>query len=142
MTTTWLIIFLILSFAVIYSDLRYRVIPNALVFSVLMTVLVYCYQFEVLGQWLYAIPVFGTGFFLWWLGMFGAGDVKLLTVLAPAIDPDYHLFTFLIIVFSGGIVAVATLIYARLKGKNQKITVPYGVPIALGCWLGILASLS
>lgn len=138
----WLILFSILVLLVIYSDIRFRTISNTLVMAVFLAVLAYCYQSDVLGQWLYAIPVFCIGFLLWWLGAFGAGDVKLLTVLVPAIDPAYHLFTFLIIAFSGGIVVVATLIHARLKAKNGKITVPYGVPIALGCWLGILASLS
>nr|WP_281259812.1 prepilin peptidase [Vibrio albus] len=138
----WLILFSLLMLLVIYSDLRYRIISNALVMVTSLMVLVYCYQADVLSQWLYAIPVFGIGFLLWWLGVFGAGDVKLLAVLVPAIDPAYHLFTFLMIAFSGGIVAIATLLYAKLVTKNNDTTVPYGISIALGCWLGILASLS
>ena len=139
--TVWVVVFSLFAVWIIYSDIRYRIISNKLVACVLVTVFLYSFQSGLLNQWLYSIPVLAIGFLLWWLGVIGAGDVKLLAVLVPAINPDFHLFTFLVVAFSGGIVAVLTLLYAKLITKKSDITVPYGVPIALGCWLGILASL-
>ncbi len=137
----WIIVFSILLLLVAYFDICYRVISNKLVMLVSGIVLLYTLQFQLVDQWLYSIPVLVVGLLLWKLGVFGAGDVKLLTVLVPVFNPDYHLLIFLIIAFSGGIVAMITLLYAKLISRNNNVTVPYGVSIALGCWLGILASL-
>ena len=139
----WIVAFSALSLWTMYSDIRYRVIPNTLIVCVLITVIIFCIQSASLNQCLYSIPVLIIGLVLWRLGVVGAGDVKLLVAFIPAVDPIFHVFTFLIIAFSGGIVAVITFLYAKLikKKKYSDITVPYGVSIALGCWLGILASL-
>ncbi|WP_157810384.1 prepilin peptidase [Vibrio sp. HA2012] len=130
----------ILLLVISYQDVRYRLIANKLVIGVLGCVATFCYINDSLGNFTYWIWLCPLAFALWYIHMWGAGDAKLLIALLPAVSSDYLAEIFILIGLSGGVTALMTYLIAKYK-KTEFITVPYGVPISVSCWLGILASL-
>ena len=69
------------------------------------------------------------------LGQMGGGDVKLLTALALWVQPFW--FTRLIVVMAivGGLLTLAFALHHRLKKREDRLAVPYGVAISIaGLW--------
>jgi len=83
------------------------------------------------------------GFVLTRLNIIAAGDIKLMAAFSIAIKPEFLTFTFLVIIFIGGLIGVLYLVMKLLYGdryiKNEGV--PFGVPISVGSLLGIAASL-
>ena len=125
-----------------YSDYRNRRIPNLAVLIALV----------LFGPWTYfhhfqgLVPALLTGagmlvatFVLYNLKIFGAGDAKLISVLALFTGLD-HLMAFLVTTaLAGGVLAVVGLLLnprralsARSGGGIASRGVPYGVAIAIG----------
>ena len=78
--------------------------------------------------------VFAGTFFLFWRGYLGGGDAKLLTVLALFTPFSLILPMLWIMAVAGGVLALTTLIWTRIK--DRKVTVPYGVAITIaGLWV-------
>jgi prepilin peptidase CpaA len=142
--------------AVAYSDVRRRRIPNALTAA---TAILGLAQLIVAGDLVAAAhtliasaAVFATAFMLFWRGVFGGGDAKLMTAMALLIG-SHNLFDFLVImsVCGGGLglgilawdgfhtwrrptsehlAGPPTLLWAEPAPPPAKPTVPYGVAIA------------
>lgn len=100
------------------------------------------------------LTTFCIGLAVFAAGLLGGGDVKMLSALAPWIDPNYGLKFLLVMALAGGLVATLTLALAWLNRKtaakqgfmndfftslgNDWDTVPYGVAIAMAAgaiWL-------
>lgn len=110
--------------AVVCSDLLYRKIPNALVLTLL---LIWCgIQIATLAGWdpgwpavipaqilpkigcslVWATGCLVVGFGLFCLGGIGAGDIKLITVLALWAGPDHALAFLITTALAGGVLAL------------------------------------
>jgi prepilin peptidase CpaA len=134
-------------FAVVaYGDIRTRRIPNELIVAILALAAL---RIAIEGDpraGLYtlaaAAALFVATFLLFWRGLLGGGDVKLIGATALLIG--YHsFFEFLFVMsVSGALVAVAVLARDRLglprattppleeQEARARLTVPYGVAIA------------
>jgi len=140
-----------------YGDIRTRRIPNALALAVATLGLA---RLTVIGDPAAALTtlgaaaaVFAVGFLLFWRGLIGGGDVKLmaaavLLVGAPALS------LFLVAMSLCGLaVTLATLAVDRLARRaagahppsenvpGSRRTVPYGVAIAGGAVLTLAVQL-
>ena len=134
-------------FAVVaYGDIRTRRIPNEMIVAILVLA---AFRIAIDGDpraGLFTLAasaaLFVSTFLLFWRGLLGGGDVKLIG--ATALLVGYHnLFEFLFVMsVSGALIAVAVLARDRL-GRRQatvpaaqdqeisaRLTVPYGVAIA------------
>jgi prepilin peptidase CpaA len=144
---------------VAFSDLRTRRIPNEFIVVLLALAAV---RIAVTGNptaALYTLiasaAVFVAGFLLFWRGLLGGGDVKLIGATGLLIG--YHdLFEFLFVMsVCGGLVALAILAGDKLgfgptapaddatpspelQEKSARLTVPYGVAIALAAIFTLL----
>ena len=134
-------------FAVVaYGDIRTRRIPNELIVAILALA---AFRIAVdsdpragLFTLAASAALFVATFLLFWRGLLGGGDVKLIGATALLIG--YHsFFEFLFVMsISGALVAVAVLARDRLGARRAttpaledqetpaRLTVPYGVAIA------------
>lgn len=124
---------------IVQTDIRFRLIPNRAILPLLFASLFLSIskgQYETL---LYGIAflIVGVIFLVWF---FAPGDIKLASVLVSLILPDYYLLTLVLTLFLGGVLALS---YLLIKGKKftRERGLPYGVPICISGYLGILASL-
>jgi prepilin peptidase CpaA len=122
-----------------YGDVKTLRIPNALVIAVAILGLIRLVVIGDLTVALYTITassfVFIAAFLLFWRGLLGGGDAKLIT--ATALLVGYHnLFSFLVLISLCGIlVTLAVLATHRSTPESQpkaRLAVPYGVAIAGG----------
>ena len=148
--------------AIIYTDIRYRRIPNKLVLIALISGLAVNTFFG--GSWglLLSLSGFGFAFALTLLfhlfGTLGAGDVKLFGAIGSIVGISLVLPTLLVVAIVGGVLAVCKMIYTRttritllnvaqffvgrLSGMgapqfaaataDRRRTIPYGVAICVG----------
>jgi prepilin peptidase CpaA len=66
----------------------------------------------------------------------GGGDVKLLTVLALWIKPEWFLHLLMIMAIAGGILTLAMGLWHITRRQKERISVPYGIAIAVaGIWV-------
>lgn len=72
------------------------------------------------------------------IGMMGGGDVKLAGALALWFSPGATLRFLVYMSIAGGLLTLVVLVLHRLRSKEGKPEVPYGVAIAIG-GLAILA---
>ena len=83
-----------------------------------------------------SIACFFVGVLLWYLKVLGAGDVKLLAALVIGIQPDLVTVTLISIGFMGGGLVLIMYIIGKIKRFNAyKKGIPYGIPIALSCFI-------
>ena len=163
MSETLVYIFFLIPLAVIiaYHDVRYRRIPNPFV---LATLAAGVSMNAIVGglQGLYSSVTgcalaFVLMFLLHIFGAMGAGDVKLFAAIGAVIGAHLVLPTFLVVVLTGGLLAVVSVVRAgtvittmhrvlqifvgMLPGwqmpkfavpVDRKYTSPYGVAITLG----------
>jgi prepilin peptidase CpaA len=85
----------------------------------------------------------GAGVFLllalaFYAGMMGGGDVKLAAALALWFSPLSTLKFLVVMSLAGGVLTLAYLVLHRLKRREGRPEIPYGVAIAIG-GLAILA---
>ena len=134
-----LIIFLNLSifFCVCIFDWKHRKIPNTLNKITLIANLVVALLNGYLASSLpISIACFFIGVLLWYLKVLGAGDVKLLAALVIGIQPDLVTVTLISIGFMGGGLVLIMYIIGKIKRFNTyKKGIPYGIPIALSCFI-------
>jgi prepilin peptidase CpaA len=132
--------------AVAYGDIRTRRIPNEMIVAILVLAALRIAMDGDPRAGLYTLAastgLFVATFLLFWRGLLGGGDVKLIG--ATALLVGYHnLFEFLFVMsVSGALIAVAVLARDRF-GRRQatapatedqeisaRLAVPYGVAIA------------
>jgi prepilin peptidase CpaA len=130
-----------------YGDVRTRRIPNALVIAVaalgLVRLILAGDPGVALDSFAAAAAILAAGFLLFWRGLFGGGDVKLMA--AAVLLVGYHALPGFLVVMGlcGLFVTLAVLAAAQLMQRpaavlgaethNQtpaRATVPYAVPIA------------
>ena len=139
---------------VAYSDIRTRRIPNEMIVAILLLA---AFRIAIDGDpraglltLAASTALFVSTFLLFWRGLLGGGDVKLIG--ATALLVGYHnFFEFLFVMSeSGALIAVAVLARDRL-GRRQatepatedqeisaRLTVPYGVAIAAAGMVSLL----
>jgi prepilin peptidase CpaA len=142
--------------AIAYSDLRTRRIPNALTAAIATLGLVRLLLADDLPAAMHTLTasasVFAVTFLLFWRGVLGGGDAKLMTAMVLLVG-SHNLFDFFVIMsVCGGGLGLAILAHARVRtGRRHtsqqlagpssshwaesapppaKPTVPYGVAIA------------
>jgi prepilin peptidase CpaA len=139
--------------AIAYGDIRTRRIPNAFIVAILSLAAV---RIALAGDPLAGLYTLGASsalfvatFLLFWRGLLGGGDVKLIG--ATGLLVGYHnLFEFLFVMsVSGALIAVAVLARSRL-GRHRAalapdyqegrafLTVPYGAAIAVAGIVSLL----
>jgi prepilin peptidase CpaA len=79
----------------------------------------------------------GTGVFVllacaFYAGMMGGGDVKLAAALALWFSPASTLKFLLLMSLAGGVLTLGVIALHRLKRREGKPEIPYGVAIAFG----------
>ena len=159
-----LILLIPMAVFIIYYDVRYRRIPNALVLCLLIGGLTINTSFGGLGGALTSLEGLALAFLPMFLihvfGAMGAGDVKLFGAVGSVIGVSMVPLTFVVVVMLGAVLAVYTMlrsgtIFSTLHGvlrifvgimpgwemprfaipPDRKHTIPYGVAIMLGSLL-------
>ena len=168
MTETLVNIILLTPLAIIiaYYDVRYRRIPNAFVLATLAAGIA---TNAIFGGWPgVAASVGGCAlafvlmFTLHVFGAMGAGDVKLFAAIGAVTGAPLVLPTFIVVILTGGLLAIVSIIRARilittmhrvlqifvgmLPGwqmpkftipMDRKHTIPYGVAITMGSIISV-----
>ena len=65
-------------------------------------------------------------------GMMGGGDVKLAAALALWFPPGATLKFLVLMSIAGGVLTVLVLVVHRLRKRDGRPEIPYGVAIAFG----------
>jgi prepilin peptidase CpaA len=160
------LLFIPLTIAIIYMDVRYRRIPNKLVIATLMAGISLNLIF---GGWhglassLEGMVLgFAMMFALHLIGTMGAGDVKLFAAVGSIVGISSVLQTLVVVALMGGVLAVGKMIYARRVGRTllgvaqfffgllpgQTVprlevppdgsnTLPYAIPICVGALVSV-----
>ena len=156
-----------LAVAIIYTDTRYRRIPNKLVLVTLIGGLTINAFFG--GSWglLLSLGGFALAFALMLLlhvfGALGAGDVKLFGAVGSIVGVSLVLPTLMVVALVGGVLAackmfytrtarttllnVAQFFFGRLSGMgapqfaaataDRRRTIPYGVAVCVGSLISL-----
>lgn len=70
------------------------------------------------------------------IGAMGGGDVKLLTALALWIEPGWFVQLLFVMAILGGVLTVVFAAWHMLRGRKERLAIPYGVAIACaGLWV-------
>ncbi|MUJ25691.1 prepilin peptidase [Aliivibrio fischeri] len=136
----WTLLFTI-SCIICYQDITRRTISNQMCIIVLIICICLVIKSGNYSSLYYSLIIFIGGFVLFIKKIIAAGDVKLISSFFIAINQNYQLLTFTIILLTGGVISIILLIHKIINEKNTTMTVPYGVPICIGCLFGIAASL-
>ncbi|MDC5707534.1 prepilin peptidase [Vibrio europaeus] len=139
-TIGWLFLLTTLSILVAISDLISRKIGNGLCVSIALNAVAVALIFSGSVSVIVPVTIFLLGICLSQLGWLGGGDSKLLAAYAIAIDPQNIPLTLFMTTIVGGLVSVIYLVINRFNHKTTE-GVPYGVAIAIGGLLGVLASI-
>jgi prepilin peptidase CpaA len=125
----------------IYTDLRHRLILNAVTLPIAVTAPLYWYATGNLGwpaigfQLLTALCVFGLFTLFFAMGAMGGGDVKLFTVLALWFPWNATMELLLNASLLGLLVTIIFYLSHRIQKKPGRARIPYGVAISLaGLW--------
>ncbi|WP_443088454.1 prepilin peptidase [Vibrio sp. LaRot3] len=131
----------VLSISVCYFDWRYRIIPNWLCLLILLLSIYSIVVTKSSFEWFNFVILVPVSLLVWKVGIWGAGDSKLLLAFFPMIDSQYYLSTMIYIGFAGFVTVIAFLISKKFSDKNKFNSVPYGIPIALSCFITSVASI-
>ena len=83
-----------------------------------------------------AVAVFLVLAVTFYIGMMGGGDVKLAAALALWFPPQTTLVWLVIMSVAGGVLTLAVLIAHKVRSREGRPEIPYGVAIAFGgLWL-------
>ncbi len=155
------LLFIPLAAAIIYMDVRYRRIPNKLVFATLVGGLTVNALFGGMHGLVSGLGGFALGFAMMFVlhvfGTMGAGDVKLFAAVGSIVGTSHVLPTLFVVALTGGVFAVGKMIYARRVGRtlagvaqffygllpgqavphfevpaDHSYTLPYALPICFG----------
>jgi prepilin peptidase CpaA len=156
--TVILVLGLCLFAGVAYADWRTRRIPNEFIVGILALAALRMALLNDPSAALYTVvanaALFVATFLLFWRGLLGGGDVKLIGSTGLLIG--YHdVFAFLFVMsVSGGLIAIAMVAYDKFglpqarksaladQQTPARLTVPYGVAIALAGIVTLLVQTS
>ena len=125
-------------------DVRTFTISNRLNVVVALLALVYWWSVglplwpDAAIQLAVAAGVFALLAMAFYVGMMGGGDVKLAAALALWFSPESTLRFLVYMSLAGGLLTLVVLAVHRLRKKEGRPQIPYGVAIAIG-GLAILA---
>lgn len=125
---------------IMYTDIRYRCISNIDIIFVLFCVVFTNFQENQDLSYQSAGLIFLVGLLLWQLRLCGAGDIKLIAVLALGVDEQWFLLCVVFMLLMGGALGIFLWVWARVT-KSQSLLmngVPYGVPIVISFSCGLL----
>jgi prepilin peptidase CpaA len=138
--TISLLLLLILAASLLYAavrDLQCRRIPNWLTASIALLAVPFWMSLS-LPVWPdvairigLAAAVFAVFAALFYAGMMGGGDVKLIAAVALWLTPVAVLHLLVIMAIAGGVLTLAMVAKARLA-RSGTPEIPYGVAIAIG----------
>lgn len=155
-----------LAFIITYYDVRYRRIPNAFVAATLVGGFLINGIYGGFGRLPASLGGFALAFVLMFVlhlfGAMGAGDVKLFAAIGAVVGAQMVLPTFLVVVITGGLLGVYSILRARavsmtmgrvlqilvgfLPGwqmprfavpADRRHTIPYGVAITFGSLISL-----
>lgn len=155
------LLFIPLAASIIYMDVRYRRIPNKLVFATLVAGIALNGFFGGFHGIASSLEGFAVGFVMMFVlhvfGTMGAGDVKLFAAVGSIVGISQVLPTLFVVALTGGVLAVCKMVYARRVGRtmvgvaqffygllpgqtvphfdvpaDRSNTLPYAVPICCG----------
>ncbi|HYY58257.1 MAG TPA: A24 family peptidase [Pyrinomonadaceae bacterium] len=155
-----------LAVVIAYYDVRYRRIPNAFVLAALVGGLTINAIFAGFSGLLASLSGCALAFFplfiLHIFGAMGAGDVKLFAAVGAIVGAGLVLPTLLIVMITGGVIAVYSMIRAgTVRATMQRVlmilvgllpgwqmprfavpadrrhTIPYGVAIMIGSLISV-----
>ncbi|MGC6409039.1 prepilin peptidase [Bisgaard Taxon 45] len=113
-----------------WSDLTKRVISNSTVLLLLMVIIPFSFVHHSQIFFLPALCFLFFGFLLFTLGVIGAGDIKLVTVLMLAIPTEQLISFFFLTSCSGLLLIIIGWLFFR--ESIRKAGLPYGIAISLG----------
>ncbi len=128
-----------------YTDIRYRLIKNIDVAFVLLLVIATLLITSQSPNFLAALIIFAIGFILVAINIVGAGDIKLLSVLALTIPRGDVVSYLLLMSIIGVFLALIEFFLRRFNKKHVARGLPYGVAISgsyLFVLIGILAQVN
>ena len=163
-----LLLLLPLAVIVIYYDVRFRRIPNAVVLVALIAGLAINISFSGLAGAMSSVKGLGLAFLPMFLmhifGALGAGDVKLFAAIGAVVGVGLVPMTFVVVVMLGAVLAVYSMlrsgtVFSTLHGvlrifvgllpgwemprfampPDRRHTIPYGVAITLGSLISTIA---
>ena len=79
-----------------------------------------------------AVAVFAALAVAFYMGMMGGGDVKLAAALALWFSPFSTLRFLVFMSIAGGVLTLVVMVAHRVRGKEGRPEIPYGVAIAIG----------
>jgi prepilin peptidase CpaA len=125
-----------------YTDIRHRLILNAVTAPIALAAPLYWYaigEFSPIGIGLHlaiAAAVFVFFALLFRFGAMGGGDVKLFSALALWFNLVWVMRLLLIASLLGALVTIIFWLIHKRRGATGPVRVPYGVAIALaGLWV-------
>ena len=137
----YLLILLLCGLYTSFSDFYSRKISNNVVVIIAVFSLLLCVNQQSYFSLVTAGLLLAAGFLLNLLGVWGAGDAKLIAAYAIGIKPEWQLLSLSLIGFLGGIIACVYWIYGRFSCLGNDKGIPYGIPICIGSLFGILVSI-
>ena len=167
LTIATLVLLVPLALIITYTDVRYRRIPNKYVLATLIGGLLMNIVFGGLHGLLASLGGCVLAFILMVMlhvfGAMGAGDVKLFAAIGAMIGANLVLPTFAIILITGFILAIYSMMRGRIVNQSmfpvvqffvglvpgwqvprfaasadRRFTVPYGVAIIFGSLISLL----
>lgn len=114
---------------VCYSDVRYRIISNRLVIILFLIILIDYFLGDGQLSLINALICLIIGMILFYIGLVGAGDIKLISVLLLSL-PSYLVMDFVTLMALFGI-PLALIAIVQKRVRKTKATIPYGVAISL-----------
>ena len=125
-----------------YTDIRHRLILNAVTAPIALAAPLYWYaigEFSLIGIGIHlaiAVAVFVFFALLFRFGAMGGGDVKLFSALALWFNLVWVMRLVVVASLLGALVTIIFWLIHKRRGATGPVRVPYGVAIALaGLWV-------
>ncbi|HDR1345803.1 TPA: prepilin peptidase [Pasteurella multocida] len=113
-----------------WTDLTKRIISNNTVLCLLAVIIPFSFIHHSQIFFLPALLFLFLGFLLFTLGIIGAGDIKLITVLMLSIPTEQLISFFFLTSCSGLLLIIIGWLFFRESIKKRGL--PYGIAISLG----------
>lgn len=140
--SVWWLLLATISIFICYSDIRYRKIPNEYCLVVFFLSLIIWLSSELGWERIgISLIVLIIGFFLFIIGVWGAGDAKLITSFSPLFEPSLLPLGFFIIASTGASIGVMQIVMSNIfNNSDNSRGIPYAVAICVGSLFTALAS--
>jgi prepilin peptidase CpaA len=140
-------LFALILIVISIEDCKSRIISNQLVIIIFFLSISYAVvelqsYSDMLGHIYSLLYVIGPAVLLFFLGVWGGGDAKLVMALAPITQPETLSLLIFLIITCGFVQAILMLLYRRLQpGLVYQEGMPYGVAISCGAIIFLMFDL-